>query len=344
MYSATWQAYDLDPTFPLGTSRGTIRKRKVWFLILRKRNALEHFGLGEAAPLPGLSIENELQVESALQRFCDNPSLPATSFAATPSVRFAIEMALDDLMNGGTRLLFNSDFQRGVCSIPINGLIWMGDKDEMLARLREKMQEGYRCMKLKIGAIDHNEEMALISTMRQAYPSSILEIRVDANGAYSLDEAKEVMKELAGMDVHSIEQPIKAGQMDGMAELCDKAAIPIALDEELIGVTDKKDLLRSIKPQFIILKPTLLGGLQESSEWIELAEQANIGWWVTSALESNVGLNAIAQWTATLNNPLPQGLGTGAMFQNNIGSPLNASAGLLHYNKHGKWDMSALNV
>jgi L-alanine-DL-glutamate epimerase-like enolase superfamily enzyme len=218
----------------------------------------------------------------------------------------------------------------------------MGDHDEMLDRLREKIDEGYRCMKMKVGAIDHEQELDLLKRMRAQFNADALEIRVDANGAYYPDQAGPILELFADLEIHSIEQPIKAGHPDQMAILCKESPIPIALDEELIGVYEKESLLDRIHPQYIILKPTLLGGFTATEEWIRLAEERGIGWWVTSALESNIGLNAIAQWTATLKSSLPQGLGTGAVFRNNFPSPLHAYAGSLHYRTSTRWNTSMI--
>jgi o-succinylbenzoate synthase len=342
MRLASWQSYDLAPYFPLGTSRGTITSRRVWLLRISESANPEQVGIGEAAPLAGLSIEEPIQVEAALEEFCKDPSRGPSDFSATPSVRFAIEMAEHDLKSGGTRILFDSPFVHGKRVIPINGLIWMGDHDEMLDRLREKIDEGYRCMKMKVGAIDHEQELELLKRMRAQFKADELEIRVDANGAYLPDQAGPILELFADLEIHSIEQPIKAGHPDQMAILCKESPIPIALDEELIGVYEKDSLLDRIQPQYIILKPTLLGGFTETEEWIKLAEERGIGWWVTSALESNIGLNAIAQWTATLNTSLPQGLGTGAVFRNNFPSPLQAHAGSLHYRTSTRWDPSMI--
>lgn len=292
--------------------------------------------------MPGLSSEDDVVVEKMLDLIVEHPTIDLLNISAAPSVMFALEMARTDLRNNGERLLFPSPFTEGTSPIPINGLIWMGDQNEMFNRLREKLDEGYRCMKMKIGAIDRKAEIKLLANMRDRFVSEELEIRVDANGAYDVTTALEVLDELAELNVHSIEQPIHAGQYEEMAMLCEKSPIPIALDEELIGVDDKERLLDTIAPQYIVLKPTLLGGFAAAQEWIRLSTDLNINWWVTSALESNIGLNAIAQWTATLKNGLPQGLGTGALFKNNIPSPISARAGFLRYDPSDQWDISRI--
>jgi L-alanine-DL-glutamate epimerase-like enolase superfamily enzyme len=238
--------------------------------------------------------------------------------------------------------LFPSDFTKGKDSIPINGLIWMGDPVFMKQQIKDKLASGFSCIKLKIGAIDFDNELELIKSIRNEFDAKTIEIRVDANGAFKPNEALEKLKRLSDYNLHSIEQPIRQGQVGDMAQLCSETPLPIALDEELIGVfsvTEKQFLLQTIKPQYIILKPTLVGGFKGSQEWIALAESNQIGWWVTSALESNIGLNAIAQWTYTLESQLPQGLGTGGLFTNNIQSPLVVDSGQLVYDLKTKWNL-----
>ena len=233
-------------------------------------------------------------------------------------------------------VLFPSPFTEGQVPIPINGLIWMGDKDYMQQQIREKLSQGFHCIKMKIGAIDFETEYQLLKNIRQEYAPSDIELRVDANGAFSPLEALEKLKRLADLQIHSIEQPIRAGQYEQMARLCEASPLPIALDEELIGVAcpeRKKEILQWIRPAYIILKPSLIGGYRGSEEWIDLAEKQGIGWWVTSALEGNVGLSAIAQWTYTLKNPLPQGLGTGSLYTNNFPSSLEVKNGGLWWLK-----------
>ena len=221
--------------------------------------------------------------------------------------------------------MWDTPFSRGEAGIPINGLIWMGDFNRMLAQIEKKMEAGFRCIKLKIGAINFEEELALLQHIRSHYSSKEIELRVDANGAFSPTDAMEKLKRLSELDLHSIEQPIRAGQWEEMARLTSESPLPIALDEELIGYNtweEKQRLLSAIRPQYIIIKPSLHGGLAGGEEWIAEAEKLNIGWWITSALESNIGLNAIAQWCATFQNPLPQGLGTGLLFTDNVEMPL----------------------
>jgi L-alanine-DL-glutamate epimerase-like enolase superfamily enzyme len=241
--------------------------------------------------------------------------------------------------------LFPSKFTESKDAISINGLIWMGAESFMKQQIKDKLKAGFSVIKMKIGAIDFNTEIALLKNIRKEYSSKEIELRVDANGAFSPKNALEKLKILSDFEIHSIEQPIKQGQFDEMAALCDKTPIPIALDEELIGVFDvtkKQEMLQIIKPQYIILKPSLVGGFKSSEEWIKLAENQQIGWWITSALESNIGLNAIAQWTYTLQTKMPQGLGTGSLFTNNMVSPLEVKSGCLYYNNNKKWEFNIL--
>ncbi|MGD1840471.1 MAG: o-succinylbenzoate synthase [Thermonemataceae bacterium] len=259
-----------------------------------------------------------------------------------PAIHFALEIAFQDLQQGGKRQLFENDFSNGTAPIPINGLIWMGPKSIMLQQIKEKLAAGDRCIKLKIGAIDFEEELALLKYIRTQFGSEEVIVRVDANGAFKPEEALEKLKRLAELALHSIEQPIATQQWEKMAKLCEQSPLPIALDEELIGVVDRKALLATIQPQYIILKPSLLGGWAASEAWIALAKKHNIGWWMTSALESNIGLNAIAQFTGNLSlHPTAtyQGLGTGQLYHNNIPSPLEVNGGWLHYRSHVNWEV-----
>jgi o-succinylbenzoate synthase len=317
-------------------------ERKVWFLRLADP-ATGRTGEGECAPLPGLSVDDPSLIEQRLAELCDalNRGVDPRSFldgdatdssnpvgrAAFPALQFALETALLDLDHGGRHLWFDNAFARGEASIRINGLIWMGSEREMLRRIAQKLDAGFSCLKLKIGAIDFATELSLLRGLRREFGASQLELRVDANGAFRPDEALERLKRLAEYELHSIEQPIRAGQWEAMARLCEAAPLPIALDEELIGVSDtarRRELLSTVRPHYVILKPSLVGGFASADEWIRLAQEHGIGWWATSALESNLGLDAIAQWTYQklhdLANPLPQGLGTGGVFTNNVPS------------------------
>ena len=333
---ATFKPYTLHFKQASGTSRGILKIKQTWFLILKNNHSI---GIGECAMFKGLSIDDRPDYEEQLKWVCKNISLGLSELlpqlVAFPSIQFGLEMAFKSLESQNTFELFPSKFTKGTDSIPINGLIWMGTETFMKQQIKEKIEAGFRCIKMKIGAIDFQTEINLLKSIRKEYTSNDIELRVDANGAFSISDALEKLKILSSLDIHSIEQPIKQGQIEDMAKLCFQTPLPIALDEELIGVfsvTKKQDLLQTIKPQYIILKPSLIAGLQGSNEWIALAEQNKIGWWITSALESNIGLNAIAQYTYTKNSKLPQGLGTGGLFINNFESPLQVKNGTLQYN------------
>lgn len=312
---------------PAGTSRGVYTTRRVWYLHLTSDSQPGREGIGECAPLPNLSCDDLPHYEQLLSDLCQEAAQSGIDYERLrpyPSILFGLETAFRHFERG-TASLWDTPFSRGEQGIPINGLIWMGSYTQMLAQIEAKMQAGFRCIKLKIGAIHFEEELSLLKIIRRHFSAKEIKLRVDANGAFSPAEALEKLKRLSELDLHSIEQPIRAGQWDSMARLSQLSPLPIALDEELIGVhstSRKKELLETIHPQYIILKPSLHGGLRGSQEWIAAASQLGIGWWITSALESNIGLNAIAQWCATLHNPLPQGLGTGALFTDNIPMPL----------------------
>ena len=312
---------------PAGTSRGVYTTRRVWYLHLTSDSQPGREGIGECAPLPNLSCDDLPHYEQLLSSLCQEAAQSGIDYERLrpyPSILFGLETAFRHFERG-TASLWDTPFSRGEQGIPINGLIWMGSYTQMLAQIEAKMQAGFRCIKLKIGAIHFEEELSLLKMIRRHFSAKEIELRVDANGAFSPAEALEKLQRLSELDLHSIEQPIRAGQWDSMAHLSQLSPLPIALDEELIGVhstSRKKELLETIHPQYIILKPSLHGGLRGSQEWIAAASQLGIGWWITSALESNIGLNAIAQWCATLHNPLPQGLGTGALFTDNIPMPL----------------------
>lgn len=313
---------------PAGTSRGVYITRRIWLL------TVEHGGrtaIGECAPLPQLSCDDIPDYEAVLRRFCDiieaTGSIPYDEMRNYPSMLFGVETALAQLSRTDG-LLYDTPFSHGEEGIPINGLVWMGTHDEMLSRLKEKLALGFRCVKLKIGAIDFAKELDLIQHIRKHFSREEVELRVDANGGFTPDVALERLQELARYDIHSIEQPIMAHQWSEMAQLCQLSPLPIALDEELIGVNstdDKIRLLDTIKPQYIILKPSLHSGVAGTREWIALANERGIGSWITSALESNIGLNAIAQLAADIYGSkitVPQGLGTGMLFTDNIPMPL----------------------
>lgn len=324
MKTATFNQYILNFKRPSGTSRGILKTKETYFIEVSDGDKK---GIGECALFRGLSFDDDDDYESALEWACRNINLKVEDLREElvnhPSIIFGIEQALLNLQHQG-ELYFPSDFTKGQDSIKINGLIWMGDAGYMQQQIEEKLKLGFSCIKLKIG-VNWESEKEVIRSLRNQFPKDKIELRVDANGAFSPEKAKTVLEELATLDIHSIEQPIQAGNWEAMAALCKETPTPIALDEELIGILNsesKQDLLTTIKPQYIILKPSLIGGFSGSDEWIGLAEKNNIGWWITSALESNIGLNAIAQYTYTKNNPMPQGLGTGGLFTNNFETPL----------------------
>lgn len=342
MIKASYRKHILNFKQPSGTSRGVLRQKETWYIVLKGKGKS---GIGECGILRGLSSDDVPEYESKLNWVCENIELGLKVLYANlmtfPSIQFGLEMAFKSLENDDPFKIYDSNFYNGHEGITINGLIWMGDKAFMQKQIATKIEQGFSCIKLKIGAIDFQTELKLIQSVRAQFSTSDIELRVDANGAFSTDDALTKLDQLSKLNLHSIEQPIKQGQFENMAMLCEKTPLPIALDEELIGVWDvtkRKELLQTIRPQFIILKPSFIGGYQGSENWINLADSLNIGWWITSALESNIGLNAIAQWTNTLNNTMPQGLGTGGLFTNNIDSPLEVKRNQLVYNKTINWE------
>ena len=322
-----WKKYTLRFKHPARTSRGVMHRRDIWFLFI-SQNGLT--GMGECAPLEGLSIDNIDVIESQLNQLCANPNKYISNpkqLELFPSLRFALEMALLDLKNGGTGQLFSTPNKS---KVKINGLIWMGDTDFMLAQINQKLSEGYRCIKIKIGGLDFSKELEILKTIRQHHGPDTLELRLDANGAFSAENVQHRLELLAKFSPHSIEQPIACGQWNLLSKICQSSPVPIALDEELLPlvcIKEQSRMLNFVKPHFIVLKPGLLGGFEVSEHWIKLAEERNIGWWITSALESNIGLNAISQWAEELRPKGYQGLGTGQLFTNNLPSPLSISEG-----------------
>ena len=327
---------------PSGTSRGVMTEKETWFIILEKDGKK---GIGECGILRSLSADDRDDYEEKLKWVCQNIHLEETalweSLLQFPSIQFGVEMAFLSLKSENPYLLFPSDFTNNSKSITINGLVWMGEPSFMKQQIEEKLAAGFNCIKLKIGAIDFQKELELLHFIRSHFSGDQIEIRVDANGAFSLNEALDKLNQLNQFQLHSIEQPIKKGNIEAMKDLCESTPFPIALDEELIGIfsfEEKEKLLQQIKPQYIILKPSFIGGFRGTQEWITLADKYNIGWWITSALESNIGLNAIAQWTFLQNSNMPQGLGTGALYTNNFDCPLEVSNGQLWYNTAKNWD------
>jgi o-succinylbenzoate synthase len=333
--------------FKARTSRGLMNDKTSWFIRISNADHPERKGIGEAGPLQGLSVDAVPGFDDVVKdivnrlngnRFESQEEVCSIVPEKFPALRFAVETAFMDLQNGGTRKLFNNGFIAGQ-PLHINGLIWMGDMDFMMNQINEKIASGFRCIKLKVGGLDFDRECDTLNYIRKRYYRENIIIRLDANGAFKLDEVLYKLEELSKYDVHSIEQPIKPG-LPEMKQLCRKTPIPIALDEELIGKfthAEKEHLLEDLKPQYIILKPTLLGGFDQCADWISLAEKKQIGWWMTSALESNIGLNAIAQFTANYNTELFQGLGTGAIYSNNFSSPLSVQGGKLFYDVREGW-------
>lgn len=355
-------------SFSARTSRGPMRDRRSWFVKIKDTERSGVFGLGECAPLPGLSVEFnedfETTLAAAIEHFnaagVDGGSLQPQNdhffeiervlhdvfvdsrWEEHAALRFALETALLDLLGGGRRILFEQPFTKSQ-PIPINGLIWMGGMDFMLQQVELKIQQGFKCIKLKVGGINFERECDILQYTRRKYFREDIEIRLDANGAFKPDDALPKLSQLAEFNIHSIEQPLKKGS-EMLAEVCAKSPIPVALDEELIGLpkVERIHLLEKVKPAYIILKPSLHGGLCATRDWITLAEKQNIGWWITSALESNVGLNAIAQFASLYQLKLPQGLGTGQIYDNNFSSPLDVENGFLHYRPSGAWNLEEL--
>ena len=337
--------YILNFKLPAGTSRGVMLEKETWFLLIEKNGRI---GIGECGILRGLSADDRTDYQEKLHWVDKNIHIGQQKLLEEllefPSIQFGVEQAFLSVENENPYILYPSQFTQGKKSIPINGLVWMGTPEFMKQQIKEKIEKGFQCIKMKIGAIDFETEINILKQLRKEFSVKDIEIRVDANGAFSTSDVFEKLKRLADLQLHSIEQPIKAGQLQQMAELCASSPLPIALDEELIGVfhkEEKEKLLKEIQPQYIILKPSLTGGYKGNSEWISIAQKYNIEYWITSALESNIGLNAIAQWTFTLQPQIPQGLGTGSLYTNNIPSPLIVEKGELHYGEN-EWPL--LNI
>ncbi|MDR9400629.1 MAG: o-succinylbenzoate synthase [Psychroflexus sp.] len=339
---ASYTQYKLIFKQPGGTSRGVLREKETWFLKIQDEQGNK--GIGECGLFRGLSYDDRPDFEYTLAWVCKNIHLGQKQLVEQmeefPSIQIGLETAFLSLKANDQQQLMTTDFTLGKVGIPINGLIWMGQPDFMKQQIDEKLAQGFTCLKLKIGALDFEEEINMIKSIRQHFDKNDLSIRVDANGAFAPKNAIQKLEQLASLDIHSIEQPVAPEYKNSLAELCRQTPLPIALDESLIGITDvtkRKVLLQMIKPQFIILKPSLIGGLSGTDSWIKEAEMLGIDWWITSALESNIGLNAIAQYTSTKDIDKPQGLGTGSLFTNNVDSPLMIKGEKLWFDTANPW-------
>jgi len=347
MIRASYIAHNLNFKLPAGTSRGVLHQKPCWYVVLTNDKGVK--GLGEVSFIPGLSVEDPHEIEIQIDHVCKLISKgeldPTGKLPNLPGVAFALETAWLDMNRGGCRLLYPSDFTNGLEGIPTNGLIWMGDPLQMKQQIRDKLEVGFRVLKMKVGALELNSELEILRGIRAEYGVDELEVRLDANGAWSFEQAPEILQRFAEFEIHSIEQPIAPGKTREMAELSASGVIPIALDEELIGISTTRErawLLERIKPAYVIIKPGLTGGFTEAEEWIKLAEKQGVGWWITSALESSVGLNAIAQWTHSLGVTMPQGLGLGSLYTNNLSSPLEMERDSLWHRPRKKWDLQLI--
>jgi o-succinylbenzoate synthase len=348
-YQAKWNKITFKFKRPSGTSRGILTERDSWFLCINKENSKNIIGVGECAPLLGLSRDPSHNFEDQLIHVCtqlNQGTFRNSTIEDYPAIKFGVEMALLDLERGGKRLFFETTFTSGIQSIPINGLVWMGSSDFVKEQISHKVEKGFTCIKMKIGALPFEDELNILRWLRKEYDKTMVELRLDANGAYKPEDAITKLDKLSNFDIHSIEQPIPPGDWDAMAKLCTRSPIAIGLDEELIGIkrkSEKISILTEIAPHYIILKPTLLGGFSATKEWIDIADSMDISWWITSSLESNIGLNALAQWSMTLSSSsLPHGLGTGQLYTNNFPSPLKIYQGRLQYDPELIWDISPL--
>lgn len=338
MFSAKVTRHILRFATPAATSKGVLTEKLTWIISLNGRAYPDKHGTGECVIIPGLDPETPEKFEALLNEMCENPVDNILSgFSGLdnfPAGRTGLEMAWIDLTVGTEAIYFPSPFTEGKTGIPINGLIWMGSKENMLKQAYNKIEEGFRCLKIKIGSLEFNEELDLLRAIRSSYRSSEIEIRVDANGAFKKEEALGKLHQLSAFDLHSIEQPIMPGQTEAMAELCERSPIPVALDEELFTPSAdilKTMLLNTIRPHYLVLKPSMLGGFSKCMDWIALARSMQIGWWITSSLESNIALNAITQFTATLDNHMHHGLGTGKLYVNNFPPKLTIHEGKLFF-------------
>lgn len=379
MFNTYWTRKTLIFKKPSGTSRGVLKNKPTWFIVISLKQTQQIIAIGECSPIDGLSIDDLSKIEPELTKLCSlinhffdtktqhlksDSSLPfikhdinekLMTFSQEclkeldefPCIQFGLESLIYDFQSSINGQIFNTPFSQGKKNIPINGLIWMGNIDFVTQQIEDKLASGFRCLKLKIGSLNFEDECKILTQLRARFDVNQLEIRVDANGAFSPKNALEKLEKLATYHIHSIEQPIAVNQWQEMAILCEKSPIPIALDEELIGIKSliqKEELLHSIAPAYIILKPSLLGGFSQANEWIHCATRLNIEWWATSALESNIGLNAIAQWVSSLKTNLPQGLGTGQIYRNNVPSPISIIKDTLSFNPNVAWDYNNANL
>ena len=346
MYVAETFFYNLNFINPSGTSRGILHDKPSWFIKIYSKDNTSLYGLGECGPIKGLSIDSIDKIDDKLIELKENiNNIKKVNLKQFPSIVFGLESALTDLNNGGKRILFNNGFSKEKKEIKINGLIWMGEPSFMIQQIKEKIDLGFSCLKLKIGALNFNQELEILKQIRTKFSAKNLELRLDANGSFDPKDALVKLKELSKYKIHSIEQPIEINQLKKLKVLCELSPIAIALDEELIKIRDdeeKKELIEYVMPDYLILKPSLLGGFKQTKKWIDIAEKNNIKWWITSALESNIGLNAIAQFCAEFKTNLPQGLGTGNLFNNNFPSPLSINGEMLAYNHDKNWDFKHL--
>lgn len=344
--------YTLNFKRPAATSRGALYTKQAVFLAATHADLPGVVGWGECSPMPGLSVDDLPDYVDKVQAVCDafNPGCKALALDLTklPSIAFGLETAVCDLQTGGKQRLFETAFSRGQAALPTHGLLWMDDPEHVLEHVELKAAQGCRVIKMKVGALPFENEHALLKSIRRRFPRDEMELRLDANGAFAPGEALEILKRLAEFDVAFLEQPIAAGRWQEMADLCARSPIPIALDEELIGIAAAEARLQltdTIRPQHLILKPALLGGLAACEAWIEEAERLGSQWWINSLLESNIGLNAICQWTSTRqgeNDERVHGLGTGQLYANNIPSPLRLDACGLRLDPARPWDFRSI--
>lgn len=346
MLKAAWSKYLLNFKQPATTSRETMTVRPTYFIKIWDDDDPTRFGIGEAALFKGLSADDLPDYESVMEQCCRRMDDIARNLPPEldryPSILFGLETAVADLKYSGKGIITDCRWTDGREPILINGLVWMGNYDEMLQRVEQKLSEGFHCLKFKIGGIDFAQEAEMIRQVRKSFSKDLIEIRLDANGGFSPADAMTKLEQLAQFDIHSIEQPIRQGQWAEIAKICRESPIPVALDEELIGVApdSREKLVETIMPAYLILKPTLCGGMRGSDHWIRIAENHGVGWWATSALESNIGLNAIGQWISCKPTEMVQGLGTGALYMNNIPSPIEQIGESLFYNADNQWDYS----